>query len=84
MLAQNCPALAAVGAGRERKEEKVMGTNDECTHDLRGDIAVLSSDQIYALVTYWTDGLCPVCFTEIPDGDVVCDDCCERAVSRRL
>jgi predicted amidophosphoribosyltransferase len=47
-------------------------------------LAVLSSAQMYELVAYWLNGLCPVCFTEIPKGDTICDDCLKKAVSARL
>ena len=46
-------------------------------------ITVLTSEEMRALLTLYTDGCCPVCLKEIPEGDIVCDDCLEDARNMR-
>lgn len=57
-------------------------------YDTRGysprRLVVLTTDQMNALVAYWQDGLCPVCYTEIQGRDTICDDCLKTAISNRL
>jgi len=35
----------------------------------------LTTDEMQELYSMWCDGCCPVCLTEIPLHDVVCDNC---------
>jgi len=46
-------------------------------------VAVITSDEMRALQVLYTDGRCPVCMVEIPEGDVICDACFDQARSRR-
>jgi len=47
-------------------------------------LVVLTSDQMNELGAYWHDGCCPVCLTEIPLYDVICDECLDRAKDARI
>ena len=48
-------------------------------------LVLLITDQVYELVVYWLDGLCPVCLTEISKKDnLICDDCLKKAIENRL
>ena len=35
------------------------------------------------LMTLYTDGCCPICLDEIPQGDIVCDSCLDDALRNR-
>ena len=56
-------------------------------HDTRAystrRILVLTDEEVRRLVIFYTDGCCPVCFEEIADGDVVCDECLHEARNNR-
>ena len=56
-------------------------------HDGRGGIDVyethLDQDEVKRLVREWMDGLCPACFEEIDEDEIVCDACLGRAQSFR-
>ena len=43
----------------------------------------LDNDEMMELIQKWTDGLCPVCFEGINEGEIICDACFERAQSFR-
>ena len=47
------------------------------------DGTTLDTSDMAALVRKWTDGICPVCFEEINEGEIVCDACLGRAQSFR-
>jgi len=44
---------------------------------------VLDYSEMAELATLSQDGLCPICYDEIPSNDVVCDRCFEDAVKAR-
>ena len=46
-------------------------------------ILVLTDEEARGLVTFYTGGCCPVCFKEIPEGDIVCDECLEAGRNNR-
>ncbi len=45
-------------------------------------IVELEDDEMQALIEWYTDGICPVCFVGIPEGSVICDSCFDRAQTR--
>ena len=46
-------------------------------------LIVIESEEMQALITLYTDGCCPVCFEEISQGDVVCNECLEAGRTNR-
>lgn len=49
----------------------------------RCGIITLDEQAQWSLVQYLTDGLCPVCGTEIALHDIICDDCLSNALAVR-
>ena len=43
----------------------------------------ISHGEVMDLIRTWTDGLCPICFEDINEGAVICDECLERAEAFR-
>ena len=53
-------------------------------HDDRQQLLChMSSSEIVELLVYYTDGFCPVCQREMPQPDVICNDCYRAATERR-
>ena len=46
-------------------------------------IVELGAVELYGLIEWYRDGLCPVCLCEIPEGSAICDSCFDRAQARR-
>lgn len=46
-------------------------------------ITMLTSEEMGELITFYLDGCCPVCFSEMPDGDIICDSCFSDAATKR-
>jgi hypothetical protein len=44
---------------------------------------VLSDEDVQALIEWYVQGMCPICFDEIPQDDVICDRCFGRAKAAR-
>ena len=43
----------------------------------------LDNEEMMDLIRTWTDGLCPVCFEAINEGEIICDECLEKAQAFR-
>ena len=46
-------------------------------------LTVLTSEEMQTLIALYTGGCCPVCFEEISQGDVVCNEHLEEARNNR-
>lgn len=46
-------------------------------------LVVITSEEMAVLLPLYTDGCCPVCLEEIPEDDIICDECLENARNMR-
>lgn len=57
--------------------------NSITLYDTRGESPVrrehLDRDEMFALFNLYSDGRCPVCLCEIPQDDIICDNCFRNA-----
>ena len=47
--------------------------------NFRFEPITLDDDEMWALIEWFTDGVCPVCGTNINVGEIVCDSCFQEA-----
>lgn len=43
-----------------------------------------SADEMVELVKYWFDGLCYICYTEVPLNRFLCKSCAEKEIRKWL